>query len=45
MRGLGNRETNPVHNVFKSDVYSLGMTMLEVCNLYTARSCYDYNSA
>ncbi|KRX04683.1 Protein kinase-like domain [Pseudocohnilembus persalinus] len=42
MKALQNREIQPTHNQVKSDVFSLGMTMLEVCCLYTARSCYDY---
>jgi len=44
MNALGRRELKPEHNVFKSDVYSLGMTMIEVCCLFTSRSCYDYGN-
>jgi serine/threonine protein kinase len=42
LKSLLRRELRPQHNPFKSDVFSLGMTMLECCALLTARSCYEY---
>ncbi|CAD8073265.1 unnamed protein product [Paramecium sonneborni] len=32
----------PSHNLFKSDVYTLGMIFLQVCLLQPQDNCYDY---
>ncbi|CAD8167607.1 unnamed protein product [Paramecium octaurelia] len=32
----------PQHNLFKSDVYTLGMIFLQVCLLQPQDNCYDY---
>ncbi|KAL4494442.1 hypothetical protein ABPG72_019852 [Tetrahymena utriculariae] len=44
INALANKEKRPSHNHFKSDVYSLGMTMLECCTLFKALNFYDYSS-
>ncbi|EAR95135.1 protein kinase (macronuclear) [Tetrahymena thermophila SB210] len=44
MNAFANKEKRPSHNHFKSDVYSLGMTMLECCSLFKALNFYDYSS-
>ncbi|KAL4470486.1 hypothetical protein ABPG74_012097 [Tetrahymena malaccensis] len=44
MNALANKEKRPSHNHFKSDVYSLGMTMLECCTLFKALNFYEYSS-
>ncbi|CAD8067168.1 unnamed protein product [Paramecium sonneborni] len=36
-----NDEVQPQHNPFKSDVYSLGMTMLHLTTLNNCDECYD----
>ena len=33
----------PKHDIFKSDTFSLGMTLLEVATLKPAKACYDLN--
>ncbi|CAD8046608.1 unnamed protein product [Paramecium primaurelia] len=35
---------NPVHNPSKSDIFSLGMTMLELKTLKSSFDCYSFNS-
>ncbi|CAD8133726.1 unnamed protein product [Paramecium octaurelia] len=35
---------NPVHNPSKSDVFSLGMTMLELMTLKSSFDCYSFDS-
>ena len=37
-------EMKPRHDPFKSDVFSLGMTILEISTLQKVRNCYDYYS-
>ncbi|EGR28134.1 protein kinase domain protein [Ichthyophthirius multifiliis] len=44
MRSLAQRELRPLHDFAKSDVYSLGMTILEAASLSNPMCCYDYNS-
>lgn len=44
MNGLRNNERNPVHNPVKSDVFSLGMTMLESLTLRSSQQFYDYSN-
>eukprot|EP00825_Cyclidium_porcatum_P019734 TRINITY_DN2249_c0_g1_i3.p1 TRINITY_DN2249_c0_g1~~TRINITY_DN2249_c0_g1_i3.p1 ORF type:complete len:424 (+),score=55.34 TRINITY_DN2249_c0_g1_i3:76-1347(+) len=44
LEALSRREMHPAANPSKSDVFSLGMTMLEVCSLFTSRSCYDFQT-
>jgi serine/threonine protein kinase len=44
MADLAKKELKPQHNAYKSDIYSLGMTMLETCTLVSAKSCYDWSS-
>ena len=35
---------NPDHNPFKSDIYSLGMTILEMATLEKSRECYNFSN-
>lgn len=39
---LKNRETKPKHDSWKSDVYGLGMTLLEAATLCHPNVCYDW---
>ena len=36
-----NEDIQPIHNPFKSDVYSLGMVMLHATTLTSCEECYD----
>jgi len=38
---LQRREMNPSHNVFKSDIYSFGMTILEMCSMIESSNYYN----
>ncbi len=42
MKCLEKKEEEPVIDEVKADVFSLGMTMLEICSLYSSKSCYDF---
>ncbi len=42
MVSLAAGEYKPVHDVCKSDVYSLGMTLLETATLANPMCCYDF---
>ncbi|KRW98280.1 Protein kinase-like domain [Pseudocohnilembus persalinus] len=44
MNYLKHKDQDPDYNEFKSDVWSLGMTMLEICTLNPSIQCYDYES-
>lgn len=37
-------DQKPTHDFWKSDIYSLGMTMLEVMTLNSCLMCYDWNN-
>lgn len=42
MQNFQNKETSPTFNVYKSDVFSLGMTLLYITNLINPlKICYD----
>ena len=40
---LRNKNTNPNYDTYKSDVFSLGMTLIYACNLDDPIDCYDYS--
>jgi len=42
MNSLKNHDLKPKHDFWKSDVYSLGMTLLEAATLCTPQICYDW---
>lgn len=44
LTALSRRELHPGISASKSDSFTLGMTMLEICSLYTSRSCYDFQN-
>jgi len=44
LKALAHNEIKPVHDNWKSDVYSLGMTLLEAATLVAPFACYDYNN-
>lgn len=39
---LGQKEAAPLHNVKKSDLFTLGMNMLHISLLEDNYDCYDY---
>eukprot|EP01017_Pseudomicrothorax_dubius_P005277 TRINITY_DN11294_c0_g2_i1.p1 TRINITY_DN11294_c0_g2~~TRINITY_DN11294_c0_g2_i1.p1 ORF type:complete len:350 (+),score=60.90 TRINITY_DN11294_c0_g2_i1:49-1050(+) len=41
MKSVQNREFEPKHDKFKSDVFSMGMTLLEAATLKSAADCYN----
>ncbi len=43
MVSLKNKENQALHDVNKSDVFSLGMTMLECLYLKKVCFCYDFS--
>lgn len=40
---LRNKSNNPNYDQYKSDVFSLGMTLIHACNLDNPIDCYDYS--
>ena len=44
MHSFSLKSTKPRHNQSKSDIFSIGMTLLECCTLYNSASYYDFNS-
>lgn len=40
---LRNKSNNPNYDTYKSDVFSLGMTLIYACNLEDPIDCYDYS--
>jgi hypothetical protein len=44
LKALAHNEIKPVHDNWKSDVYALGMTLLETATLVAPFACYDYNN-
>lgn len=40
---LRNKSQNPNFDTYKSDVFSLGMTLIYACNLENPIDCYDYS--
>jgi len=44
MHGLRESEANPAHNQFKSDVFSVGATMLECCTLQEMGYVFDFEN-
>lgn len=43
MRCLARREKLPVHNPYKSDVWSIGLTILEMASLLSIDDCYNWD--
>lgn len=44
MKCLSRREKLPVHNPYKSDVWSIGLTILEMATLLSIDDCYDWEN-
>jgi len=42
--GLKERKQTPFHDPFKSDIFSLGMTLIEMMNLRSIDSIYDFRT-
>lgn len=42
LQSLRNREVEPDHDKYKSDVFNLGMTILETADLAPPFYCYDF---
>ncbi len=42
MRAFARKKPTPSYNVFKADVYSLGMSLLGASNLVNPLQCYDF---
>jgi len=44
LRALSNKELKPQHDYFKSDVFSLGITLLEAATLRSGNTVYDWDN-
>ncbi|KAM3138718.1 hypothetical protein pb186bvf_009282 [Paramecium bursaria] len=44
LKAIHQQNSNPRHNIFKSDVFSLGMSFLQMSLLNNARDSYDYEN-
>jgi hypothetical protein len=45
MKALKNEVSEPVHNVFKSDVWALGLTVLGAATLISPLTVYDFDTS
>lgn len=44
LKSLAIRENRPFYDFWKGDIYSLGMTILEVTTFGNCYNCYDWNN-
>jgi len=44
MKAYQNKVSEPIHNIFKSDVWALGLTALGAATLISPLTVYDYDN-